>query len=184
MNKISSLCLITFFTAFNIASNAESHKNHDDEHEQHGAHDHARATIEVVKEKQDLTVDILVPADITTNFDLETKSLSEHAANATWMQITPKDACSLQEIDAHIDGEHGHEEDEHGHEEEHKDEYGHEGEHTDLHVKMEYQCSDIKNITFNIFDFYPELEEVEVLFVDETKTQKYHLTNDKADVSF
>lgn len=160
MKHVYYLSLMITFALFNMVTTADD----DNLHEQHGAHDHSSATIEIIKDDGDWEVDIILPADIHTEFDLQTKSLQEHAASVTWVEVTPNNACNLQEIEAEIDGDHG--------------------KHEDLHIEINYQCGDVDQVSFNIFDYFPELEAVDVLFVSETQTQKHHLTKDNHKIRF
>ncbi len=162
------LMLGAIFALFSIIASADDHH-----HVQYGAHDHNSATIEIIKDEQDLEIDIIIPADIHTSFDLQAKSLQEHAEDATWMKMTPKNACSLQKIEAEIDDDHK--------------------EHQDLYIETKYDCpkdDSLKKIQFNIFDYYPELENVNVLFIDDMHViddihdQKYHLTKDDPNIRF
>ncbi|MEB8433532.1 DUF2796 domain-containing protein [Cocleimonas sp. KMM 6892] len=131
---LSSMALTVAISTSTIAS--------EDEHREHGAHQHGKAQLNVIQEKSELAIMLETPAMNVFGFEHEPKNseqkeIVEHAVKdlkklSTLIEMDKNAACEIVKVDVdqpfgkHDEDEH---EDEHEHEHEEKDEHDHDDEH-------------------------------------------------------
>ena len=108
-----------------------------DEHREHGAHEHGHGNLDIVVEGEELVVELRIPAANVVGFEYAPRDDAEREAirkslvpfqNATAVLMpSVKAQCEVEEVEAHITSMSGevyrYEDEHHG-----KDEHGHEGE--------------------------------------------------------
>jgi hypothetical protein len=178
------------------ASAEEKHEHgHDDEHRQHSAHVHGAAALNLALEGQEVHIELDSPAANIVGFEHAPSSEADHAAldkavaalkdgdrlfsfndDAGCRMETAKVASELldEEHEAHTEEKTG----EHAHEGAHE----HEGEretHSDIEATYHFECNapgKLTQLTVQLFEAFPGMEELEVQYVIESKQGAAELT--------
>ena len=139
-----ALAIVTLLVASPAFSESE------DEHRQHGAHEHGHGTLDIVVEGEDLVVELRIPAVNVVGFEHAPRNDSERDAvrqalvpfrDAASVLVPSAEAkCEIEKVEAGIAGwdqeENGHRDAEEQHEDERR---GHEAEEHDAHAHEEHE---------------------------------------------
>jgi hypothetical protein len=176
---------------------AEEKHDHDHGHahekRQHGTHVHGIAALNLALEGDEVHLELDSPAANIVGFEHAPSSAANHAAldkavamlndGERLFQFNAAAGCRMEKAmvmsasldeghrDEHSHDKHGH--DEHGHE-------GHEGEtHSDIDAVYHFECDQpgkLKQLTVELFEAFPGMEELDVQYIVESKQGAAELT--------
>lgn len=199
LNQIALTVSLLALTASGVGAETKHEHDHDQEKRQHDAHVHGIAALNVALEGDEVHVELDSPAANIVGFEHAPSSKADHAtldqAVATLkdgdqlFRFDSKAGCRMEEAkvtsalldeshDEHAD-DHGHEEkgahanDEHGHEE-HQDET-----HSDIAAAYHFECDQpnrLTELTVELFEAFPGMEELNVQYIIESKQGAAELT--------
>jgi hypothetical protein len=187
---------------------------HDDDHRQHGAHVHGIAGLNLALEGQEVHVELDSPAANIVGFEHAPSSDADHAAldkavailkdGDQLFRFNSEAGCRMEKVDvvsALLDDEHHghgdehdhekkdtHDHDDHGHDDHKHEEHGHDGEtHSDIDAVYHFECDQpgrLTQLTVELFEAFPGMEELNVQYVIESKQGAAELTPAKHVVRF
>jgi hypothetical protein len=185
-----------------FAAGASASDTHEHEYDQHDAHVHGVAALNLALEGDEVHIELDSPAANIVGFEHAPSSEADHAAlskaatvlkNGDQLFIFNKEAgCRMEKSmltsalleeedpdhdDKHSD-DHDHEKHEHEKHEEHEDE-----SHSDIEAVYHFECDEpakLTQLTIELFNAFPATEELNVQYILESKQGARELTtNDR-----
>ena len=177
--------LLTPLALVSPGAAAEEKHDYDQEHRQHDAHVHGSATLNLALEEEKVHIEFDSPAANIIGFEHVPSSEADHAALnqavATLKNGDPlfhfndEAGCRMEEAmvtSALLEDEHSDHE-AHGHKE-------HEAEtHSDIEAAYHFKCTQpgkLTQLTVELFEAFPAMEEINVQYVIESKQDSKELT--------
>ncbi|MFK7815171.1 MAG: DUF2796 domain-containing protein [Gammaproteobacteria bacterium] len=178
----------------------------DIDHEEHVAHVHGHATSQITFIDGTFNLEFLLPSIDVFGFEHEPHNDNERETVINSMAtlksadnivtIHPINACKLDSVSLessifdslnkeNLDHD-GDDSDEHHHTEEHHHDDNEDGEHSNVSIHYKYSCSHdkLESITYNVFDHFPTIEEIEVQFVSNESQKLFTATSSTRALSF
>mgnify|MGYP001828388177 FL=1 len=197
--------LASFALIASGVSAEEKHEHgHDDEKRQHGAHVHGIAALNLALEGEEVHVELDSPAANIVGFEHAPSSEADHAAldkavatlkkGDQLFRFNSEAGCRMEKArvtSALLDEDHGDRANDHGHEKEEArghderehEEHGHEeheGEtHSNIDAAYHFECAQpgkLTQLTVELFEAFPGMEELNVQYVIESKQGAAELT--------
>ena len=181
MKKSTATALLScLLLSFSPLSFADGHEHHDDEHRQHGAHEHGKVAIHLAQEGKALLVEVHAPGFDLMGFESQPKTEEQKAAYARAMQLlnqpaklfTLSDAANCQLVEMEIDT--ALEEDDHDHD----------SAHSEFGAEYQFECQAIAklhHIDFHWFESFPSTKSISLHALTDkgTKTMQLSPTSTK-----
>tara|TARA_Y100000815_G_scaffold83734_1_gene72553 strand:+ start:956 stop:1573 length:618 start_codon:yes stop_codon:yes gene_type:complete len=163
-----------------------AHEHHDHEHDSLGAHEHGVASLNLVVDGNQVSLELDSPAANLAGFEYQPSTDEDRATVARvkteleqadgLFTLTPAAGCQLQqvELDSPLFAAHEHDEHEHEHEHEHEDhdadEHAHDdehdhAEHADIEGRFDYLCDapeQLEALTLPLFNNFPAMQRIQV----------------------
>lgn len=181
---------------------AHEHDDHGHEHDDegfidHGSHVHGYVEANISNFEETIKLEFIFPAKDIFGFEHEPRNEEQRDVVSKQLEIARNadrifsfdPVCKLIDtrVESKLEGNHDHEDDHHSHddhrhEDEHHDHADHEVEvHSDVFVNYVMQCGADKEIeiTFNLFETFPTVEELKVRYVSEKGQDTTKLTPDQ-----
>lgn len=183
----------------------------EDEHREHGAHEHGHAQMSVIVEKNDLLISLESPAINVFGFEHKPENKMQHKKVGdavkdlekvqSLITLDKSANCNLvkSKVDQPFEIAHADEDkDEHKHDADHKDEHDEhkhdedhaehkESTHSDVDVEITYACKDASKLTkmdlSGLFKRFPIFEELDVQGIINGKQTATELSKDQAVLS-
>lgn len=203
LNRIGLLAsLVAPLTLASLGTSAAEQHEQEHEHRQHAAHVHGIATLNLVREGDEVHVELESPAANIIGFEHVPSSEADHAAldravaalkdgeglfrfNAEArcrMEKATVESALLEEEHAEHAGEH---KGDHGHEKHGHDEHGHAGlehddaTHSDIGAVYHFECDrpdKLTELSVELFEAFPATEKLNVQYVIDSKQGAAELT--------
>ncbi|UJJ32857.1 DUF2796 domain-containing protein [Halopseudomonas maritima] len=152
-----------------------AHEHHDHEHDSLGAHEHGVASLNLVVDGNQVSLELDSPAANLVGFEYQPSTEADLATVARvkselqqangLFTLTPAAGCQLQqvELDSPLFAAHDHDEHE-GHDHADDDQDGH-AEHADIQGRFDYTCDapeHLEALTLPLFNTYPAMQRIQV----------------------
>ena len=209
MKKSPQLILLAVVCLLQGVSHAIASQN---EHEQHGTHEHGKALLNLVQEGNELEIEIRSPSINVVGFEHQPKTDPQKktaqeatqtlkAANQVFA-LPASAGCRLEHskvLAFRAEGEHDdHHKEEHasGHDDHHKEEHAsehddhhneeHEATHSEFHLEYEFSCNtpeNLKSVGVNLFKLFPGFEEIEAQIITSSGQTAQELTKGQSTIN-
>lgn len=152
-----------------------AHEHHDHEHDSLGAHEHGVASLNLVVDGNQVSLELDSPAANLVGFEYQASTEADLATVARvkselqqangLFTLTAAAGCQLQqvELDSPLFAAHDHDEHE-GHDHADDDHDGH-AEHADIQGRFDYTCDapeHLEALTLPLFNTYPAMQRIQV----------------------